>query len=145
MSQFTKNLELNDILASGVSTTNQRSASTHFDQRRQLNASGVVVNTAQSRTYVADGVYGISDYYPLAVNGTGVLQVDIRDHNNCGDVIILDSAGTEVLVASPSKFSSRQTAITQQRISASGTHYAYIQVKGRSGCEYRVGIDLQVR
>ncbi len=145
MSQFTKNLELNNILASGVSTANQRSTSTHFDQRRQLNASGVVVNTARSRTYAADGLYGISDYYQLAVNGTGILQVDIRDHNNCGDVIILNASGVEVMTASPSKLSSRKTTITQQRISASGTHYAYIQVKGRSGCEYRVGIDLQVR
>lgn len=145
MSQFTKNLELDNILASGVSTTSQRPTSTHFDQRRQLNASGVVVTTATSRTYAADGIYGISDYYPLVVNGTGVLQVDIRDHNNCGDVIILDSAGAEVMVASPSKYSSRKTSITQQRIAASGVHYAYIQVKGRSGCEYRVGIDLQVR
>ncbi len=145
MSQFTKNLELNNILASGVSTTSQRPTSTHFDQRRQLNASGVVVNTTASRLYTADGRYGIADYYPLAVNGTGVLQVDIRDHNNCGDVIILNSAGVEVMKASPSKLSSRKTAVTQQRITASGTHYAYIQVKGRSGCEYRVGIDLQVR
>lgn len=145
MSQFTKNLELDNILASGVSTISQRSTSTHFDQRRQLNASGVVVTAAGAKTYVADGVYGIADYYPLVVNGTGILQVDIRDQNNCGDVVILDSAGTEVLVASPSKFSSRKTAVTQQRIAASGVHYAYIQVKGRSGCEYRVGIDLQVR
>lgn len=145
MSQFTKNLELDNILASGVSTISQRPTSTHFDQRRQLNASGVVVTTAEAKTYVADGVYGIADYYPLVVNGTGILQVDIRDHNNCGDVVILDSAGAEVMVASPSKYSSRKTAITQQRIAASGVHYAYIQVKGRSGCEYRVGIDLQVR
>lgn len=145
MSQFTKNLELNSVLASGVSTTSQRSTSTHFDQRRQFSAGGIVVTTAAARSYVADGLYGIADYYPLVVNGTGILQVDIRDQNNCGDVVILDAAGTEVMVASPSKYSARKTAITQQRIAASGVHYAYIQVKGRSGCEYRVGIDLQVR
>lgn len=145
MSQFTKNLELDTVLASGVAQTDWRPTSTHFDQRRIFDASGVVVDTVRARTYIADGIYGISDYYPLTVNGTGILQVDIRNQNNCGDVIILNSAGEEVLVASPSKLSARKSAITQARIAASGTYYSYIQVKGRSGTEYRIGIDLQVR
>lgn len=145
MSQFTKNLELDTVLASGTAQADWRSGSTHFDQRRILDASGVVVNTARAKTYIADGIYGISDYYPLTVNGTGILQVDIRNQNNCGDVIILDSAGSEVLVASPSKFSARKTAVTQARIATSGTYYSYIQVKGRSGTEYRIGIELQDR
>jgi hypothetical protein len=145
MSQFTKNLELDTVLASGTALSNWRSASTSFDQRRILDASGVVVNTVAARTYIADGIYGISDYYPLTVNGTGILQVDIRNQNNCGDVVVLNSTGAEVLVASPSKLSARKTAVTQARIAASGTYYTYVQLKGRSGTEYRIGIDLQVR
>lgn len=145
MSQFTKNLELDTVLASGTALSNWRSGSTHFDQRRIFDASGVVVNTAAARTYIADGIYGISDYYPLTVNGTGILQVDIRNQNNCGDVVVLNSTGAEVLVASPSKLSARKTAVTQARIAASGTYYTYVQLKGRSGTEYRIGIDLQVR
>ena len=145
MSQFTKNLELNSVVNSGLTDPSRRTGSTHFDQRRTLNASGVVVVGANSRTYAADGAYGIADYYPLTVNATGILQVDIRDQNSCGDVIILNSAGTEVMTASPSKFSSRNSSITQQRIASSGAYYAYIQLKGRSGTEYRIGIDVQER
>ena len=105
----------------------------------------MVVVDASSRTYAADGAYGISDYYPLTVNATGILQVDIRDQNSCGTVIILDSTGTEVMTAAPSKFSSRESTVTQQRIASSGSYYAYIQLKGRSGAEYRIGIDVQER
>lgn len=145
MSQFTKNLELNTVVNSGLTDPARRTGSTHFDQRRVLNASGVVVVDASSRTYAADGAYGISDYYPLTVNATGILQVDIRDQNSCGTVIILDSTGTEVMTAAPSKFSSRESTVTQQRIASSGSYYAYIQLKGRSGSEYRIGIDVQQR
>jgi hypothetical protein len=142
MSQFTKDSELDSTLASGLQSSAFRTGSTHFDQRRTLNASGVVVNTAQARTYVADGNYGIADYYPLTFNATGILQVNIRDINSCGDVIILNAAGTEVMTASPSKFSSRDNSVTRTTINASGTHYAYIQLLGRSGSEYKVGISL---
>jgi hypothetical protein len=145
MTQFAKNLELDSTLASGISTTSQRSTSTHFDQRRSLNASGVVVVAAGAREYIADGLYGISDYYPLTVNATGILQVDIRNQRECGDVIILNSAGTEVMTASPSKYSSRSATVTQQRIAASGSYAAYIQLKGRTGSEYRIGIEVQNR
>jgi hypothetical protein len=145
MTQFSKNLELDPTLASGVSSSSQRSISTHFDQRRTLDASGVVITSASAREYIADGLYGISDYYPLTVNATGILQVDIRDQRECGDVIILDSAGSEVMVASPSKYSRRNSTVTQQRIAASGSYAAYIQLKGRTGSEYRIGIDVQVR
>lgn len=130
------------MLSSGVSTTQYRAYSTAFDQRRSLNASGVVVVNTTARTYAADGAYGISDYYPLTVNATGLLQVNIRDQNSCGDVIILDSTGTEVMTASPSKFSSRDNSVTTQRIGSSGTYYTYIQLKGRSGAEYRIDIDV---
>lgn len=145
MTQFAKNLELDSTLASGLSTTSQRSASTHYDQRRSLNASGVVVLAAGSREYIADGLYGISDYYPLTVNATGILQVDIRNQRECGDIVILNSAGTEVMTASPSKYSSRSATVTQQRIAASGSYAAYIQLKGRTGSEYRIGIEVQER
>lgn len=145
MSQFTKNLELNSVVNSGLTDPARRTNSTHFDQRRTLNASGVVVVGTSSRTYAADGAYGISDYYPLTVNATGILQVDIRDQNSCGTVIILDSTGTEVMTAAPSKFSSRNSSITQTRIASSGAYYTYIQLKGRSGTEYRIGIDVQER
>jgi len=145
MTQFSKNLELDPTLASGLSTTSQRSNSTHFDQRRTLNASGVVVVSASALEYTADGLYGISDYYPLTVNATGILQVDIRDQRGCGDVIIVDSAGAEVITARPSKYSSRSATVTQQRIAASGSYAAYIQLKGRTGSEYRVGIEVQER
>lgn len=145
MSQFTKNLELNTVVNSGLTDPSRRTNSTHFDQRRTLNASGVVVVNTTARTYAADGAYGISDYYPLTVNATGILQVDIRDQNSCGTVIILDSAGSEVMTAAPSKFSSRDSSITQIRIASSGDYYAYIQLKGRSGTEYRIGIDVQER
>ena len=130
------------MLSSGVSTTQYRAYSTAFDQRRSLNASGVVVVNTTARTYAADGAYGISDYYSLTVNATGLLQVNIRDQNSCGDVIILDSTGTEVMTASPSKFSSRDNSVTTQRIGSSGTYYTYIQLKGRSGAEYRIDIDV---
>jgi len=145
MTQFSKNLELDPALASGLSTTDQRSISTHFDQRRTLDASGVVITSTNAREYVADGLYGISDYYPLTVNATGILQIDIRDQRECGNVIILDSTGAEVMVASPSKYSSRSATVTQQRIAASGSYSAYIQLKGRTGSEYRIGIDVQER
>jgi len=142
MSQFTKNLELDGVLNSGLTDPSRRVASTHFDQRRTLDASGVVVVAASSREYAADGIYGISDYYNLTVNATGILRVDIRNQNSCGDVIILDSAGTEVLTASPSKFSTRATSVSSTTINSSGTYYSYIQLKGRSGSEYRVGVSV---
>ena len=142
MSQFTKNLELDNLLSSGVSSTSYRAYSTSFDQRRTLDASGVVVVGSSQREYAADGVYGISDYYELTVNATGILRVNIRETNSCGDVIILNSAGTEVLTASPSKFSSRANSVTTTNINSSGVYYTYIQLKGRSGAEYKVGVDV---
>lgn len=142
MSQFTKNLELNSVLNSGLTDTSRRVTSTHFDQRRTLNASGVVVVTSSSREYAADGIYGISDYYQLTLNATGILRVDIRNQNSCGDVVILNSAGTEVLTASPSKYSTRAATVSSTTINTSGTYYTYIQLKGRSGSEYRVGVNV---
>ncbi len=142
MSQFTKNLELDGVLNSGLTDSSRRTTSTHFDQRRTLDASGVVVVASASREYAADGIYGISDYYRLTVNATGILRVNIRNQNSCGDVIVLDSTGTEVLTASPSKFSTRANSVTTTTINSSGTYYTYIQLKGRSGAEYRVGLDV---
>jgi len=142
LSEFTKNLELNGVLNSGLTDDSRRISSTHFDQRRTLDASGVVVVSSANRTYAADGKYGISDYYQLTVNATGILRVDIANQNSCGDVIVLDSAGSEVLVASPSKFSTRATSVSSTTINTSGTFYAYIQVLGRSGSEYRVGVNV---
>lgn len=142
MSQFAKNSELDSTLASGIQNSLGRVYSTSFDQHRTLNTSGVVVDTANTVTYVADGNYGLADYYPLTFNATGILQVSIRDHNGCGDVVILNSAGTEVLTASPSAYSSRNNAVTTTTVNASGAHYAYVKIKGRNGTKYRVGIDL---
>ncbi len=142
MSQFTKNLELDGVLNSGLTDPSRRVSSTHFDQRRTLDASGVVVVSSASREYAADGIYGISDYYSLTVNATGILRVNIRNQNSCGDVIILDSTGSEVLVASPSKFSTRANSVTSTTINSSGSYYSYIQLKGRSGSEYRVGVSV---
>ena len=121
MAQYTKNLELNSVINSGITDPSRRTTSTHFDQRRTLDASGVVVVTSANRTYAADGIYGIADYYQLTVNATGILRVDIRNQNSCGDVVNLDSAGSEVLVASPSKFSTRATAVTSTTINSSGS------------------------
>lgn len=142
MSQFTKNLELDSVINSGLTDPSRRTESTHFDQRRTLDASGVVVVGASSREYAADGAYGISDYYQLTFNATGILRVSIRNQNSCGDIIILDSAGSQVLTASPSKYSSRATTVASTTINTSGDYYSYIQLKGRSGAEYRVGIDV---
>jgi hypothetical protein len=142
MSQFTKNLELDSVVNSGLTDPSRRVYSTNFDQRRTVDASGVVLVSSASREYAADGSYGLADYYQLTVNATGILRVSIRDQNSCGDVIVLDSSGSEVLTASPSKFSSRNTATTSATINSSGTYFTYIQVKGRSGAEYRVGIDV---
>ena len=99
MSQFTKNLELDSVLASGTAQPGWRDSSTHFDQRRVLDASGVAVSITDARTYASDGALGMSDYYRMTVNGTGILQVDIRNHNNCGSVLILDAAGTTVMLS----------------------------------------------
>ena len=142
MSQFAKNSELDSTLASGIQNSLGRVYSTSFDQHRTLNTSGVVVDTANTVTYVADGNYGLADYYPLTFNATGILQVSIRDQIGCGDVIVLDSSGSEVITARPSAFSSRNTSITTTTVNASGAHYAYVQLKGRNGTKYRVGIDL---
>lgn len=142
MSQFTKNLELDSVINSGLTDPSRRTESTHFDQRRTLDASGVVVVAASSREYAADGIYGISDYYQLTVNATGILRVSIRNQNSCGDVIIVNSAGSQVLTASPSKYSARATSVASTTINSSGNYYSYIQLKGRSGAEYRVGIDV---
>jgi hypothetical protein len=142
MSQFTKNLELDSVINSGLTDPSRRTESTHFDQRRTLDASGVVVVAASSREYAADGIYGISDYYQLTVNATGILRVSIRNQNSCGDVIIVNSAGSQVLTASPSKYSTRATSVATTTINSSGNYYSYIQLKGRSGAEYRVGIDV---
>lgn len=142
MSQFTKNLELDGVINSGITDPARRTGSTHFDQRRTLDASGVVVVGSASRQYAADGIYGISDYYRLTVNATGILRVNIRNQNSCGDVVVLDSTGTEVLTASPSKFSARATAVTSTTINTSGSYHTYIQLKGRSGSEYRVGVSV---
>lgn len=142
MSEFTKNLELNTVVNSGLQDDSRRVYSTSFDQRRTLNASGVVVVSAASREYAADGIYGISDYYQLTVNATGILRVNIRDQNSCGKVVILNPSGVEVMTASPSKFSSRNNSVTSTTINTSGTYYTYIQLKGRSGAEYRIGVDV---
>lgn len=142
MSQFTKNLELDSVVNSGLTDDSRRVYSTHFDQRRTLDASGVVVVSSASREYAADGIYGISDYYQLTVNATGILRVNIRDQNSCGSVIVLDPSGDEVLTAAPSKFSSRNNSVTSTTINTSGTYYTYIQLKGRSGAEYRIGVDV---
>lgn len=142
MSQFTKNLELDSTLASGIQNSLGRVSSSHFDQRRTFNASGVVVDTAGALTYVADGMYSIADYYPLTFNATGILQVDIRQQRGCGEVVVLDSSGAQVLLAKPSKLSSRNTATTTTTINASGQHYAYIELKGRNGTEYKIGMQL---
>lgn len=140
MAQYTKNLELDYVINSGIQDPARRTESSHFDQRRTLDSSGVVVVTSENREYAADGMYGISDVYKLTVNATGILRVDIRNHNSCGPVVVLNSAGAEVLTAKPSKFSSRATSTTTTTINTSGTYYTYIQLKGRSGCEYRVGV-----
>jgi hypothetical protein len=142
MSQFTKNLELDSVINSGLTDPSRRTESTHFDQRRTLDASGVVVIAASSREYAADGIYGISDYYQLTLNATGILRVNIRNQNSCGDVVVLNSSGVPVLTAEPSKFSSRATSTTTTTVNTSGTYFTYIQLKGRSGAEYRVGIDV---
>ena len=142
MAQYTKNLELDSVINSGITDPTRRTESTHFDQRRTLDSSGVVVVTSENREYAADGMYGISDVYKLTVNATGILRVDIRNQNSCGPVVVLDSAGTAVLTANPSKFSSRATSTTTTTINTSGTYYTYNHLKGRSGCEYRVGINV---
>ena len=142
VAQYTKNLELDGVINSGITDPTRRTESTHFDQRRTLDASGVVVVTSANREYAADGIYGISDYYQLTFNATGILRVDIRNQNSCGNVVILNAAGQEVLNAAPSKFSSRATATTSTTINTSGTYFTYIQLKGRSGAEYRVGINV---
>jgi len=112
VAQYTKNLELDSVINSGITDPTRRTESTHFDQRRTLDSSGVVVVTSENREYAADGMYGISDVYKLTVNATGILRVDIRNQNSCGPVVVLDSAGTAVLTANPSKFSSRATSTT---------------------------------
>jgi hypothetical protein len=142
MAQFTKDSELDTTLGSGITAADRRSCSTHFDQRRVLDASGVVINTAASKTYTVDGYYRLSDYYPLTFNATGILQVNIREHRNCGNVVILNSAGVEVIEASPSKFSSRDNSVTTKTINASGAHYAYVELYGRNSASYKIGIDL---
>jgi hypothetical protein len=143
MSEFSKNLELDVVLASGTSTGGlQRTTSSHFDQRRQVSGSGVVVDTTNSKKYLAEGYFALSDFYPLTINGTGILQVNIRDQFGVRSVVVLNTSGTEVMSAKPSKLSSRKNFVNQQRISASGTHYMYIELNGRSGCEYRIGVDI---
>lgn len=142
MSQFTKNLELDSVINSGITDPARRVASTHFDQRRTVNASGVVVVASSARQYAADGLYGISDYYNLTINATGILRVNILNQNSCGDVVIIDPTGNEVLTASPSKFSARASSVSSATINTSGAYSTYIQLKGRSGSEYRVGITV---
>ncbi len=142
MAQFTKDSELDTTLGSGITATDRRTCSTHFDQRRVLNASGVVINTATSKTYTSDGFYKLSDYYPLTFNATGILQVNIREQRNCGGVVILNSAGNPVIEASPSKLSSRKNSVTTATVNASGAHYAYVELYGRNSSTYKIGIDL---
>jgi hypothetical protein len=142
VSQFTKNQELDSTLASGIQNNLGRDASTHFDQRRTLDASGIVVNSAGAQTYVADGIYNLADYYPLTFNATGILRVDIRQQRECGDVVILNSSGVAVITAKPNNRSSRASAVTSTTINASGQYYAYIELKGRTGSEYKVGMRL---
>lgn len=142
MSEFTKDKELDTTLSSGVTAADRRSGSTHFDQRRTLDASGVVIDEAGSRLYVADGAFNLSDYYPLTFNATGILAVTVREQRGCGNVTILDAAGTTVIDAAPSKYSSRANSTSTTTINASGQHYCYIEVFGRSGTTYKVGVDL---
>lgn len=143
MSELTRDLELNAVLASGVAFPGQqRSESTNFQQRRTVNASGVVINTASAKYDTADGKYGISDYYQFQATATGVMQVNIRDQNSLRNVIVLDSAGDEVMTAEPSKLSRRNNSVTTQRIGTSGTYYMYIQTGGRNSAEYRIDVDI---
>lgn len=144
MSELTRDLELNSVLASGISDAGQRSGSTNFQQRRVVSpvASGVIVDAATAKYDTADGKYGISDYYRFQATATGVMQVNIRDQNSLRSVIVLDSAGAEVMTAEPSKLSRRNNAVTTQRIGTSGTYYMYIQTGGRNSAEYRIDVDI---
>ena len=144
MSELTRDLELNSVLASGVSDAGQRSGSTNFQQRRVISpvASGVIVDAATAEYDTADGKYGISDYYRFVATATGVMHVNIREQNSLRNVIVLDSTGTEVMTAEPSKYSSRANSVTTQRIASSGLYYMYIQSGGRSSAEYRIDVDV---
>lgn len=144
MSELARDLELNSVLASGVSDAGQRSGSTNFQQRRVISpvASGVIVDAATAKYDTADGKYGISDYYRFVATATGVMHVNIREQNSLRNVIVLDSTGTEVMEAEPSKYSRRDNSVTSQRIASSGLYYMYIQTGGRSSAEYRIDVDV---
>lgn len=142
MSELTRDLELNAILASGVSQDAQRSGSTHFQQRRTSSSSGVVIDATSAAYDVADGLYGISDYYKFQATATGVMYVNIRENHGVQNIIVLNTAGDEVMVAEPSKYSSRDNSVTSQRIATSGNYYMYIQANGRSSSKYRIDVDV---
>jgi hypothetical protein len=142
MSEFAKNSEFNSTLQTGVRSFNQRTCSTSFDQRRVVSSSGVVVNLAGSKTYQSDGSYGLSDYYPLTVTATGLLQVDLQNQRNCGDVIILDAAGSEVMIVSPTQADEWGSTVSQKAINSSGLYSAYIQVRGRSSAKYVIDVSV---
>lgn len=142
MSELTRDLELNSVLASGISDAGQRSGSTNFQQRRTFSASGVVIDATSAKHDTADGLYGISDYYQFQATATGVMHVNIRDQNSLRSVVVLDSTGTEVLTAEPSKYSRRNNSVTTQRIATSGTYEMYVQTGGRNSAEYRIDVDV---
>ena len=102
----------------------------------------MVVDTANSKKYTSDGFFNLSDYYPITVNGTGILQVNIRDQINVKQVVVLDASGEFVSFAKASKLSHRNNSTTQQRITSSGSYYMYIELEGRSSAEYRIGVDV---
>ena len=70
------------------------------------------------------------------------MHVNIREQNSLRSVIVLDSAGIEVMEAEPSKYSRRDNSVTSQRIASSGIYYMYIQTGGRSSAEYRIDVDV---
>jgi len=144
VSEISRDLELNYVLASGITDASQRSNSTNFQQRRSINptASGVIIDMTNAKYDTADGIYGISDYYPFAALATGVMYVNIRENHGTQSVIVLDPSGSGVLTAQPSKFSSRANSVTSARIGTSGMYYMYVQSNGRNSAEYRIDVDV---
>ena len=115
-----------------VIPTSGRLNSVSFDQHRVINGSGcAVTNPNFIRTYSADGLYGLSDYWPLNVLATGVLHVQTSDYAQIGTVSVVNPAGEPILELPPNRYSNRPVNNSATvGITATGTYGMYVALTG---------------
>lgn len=146
--ELVKNLTSNAILASGVTPANQvpqgRAYSVEFDQRRVTGGSGISIvnNGALFKPYSAEGVFDISDIYPVTLLNTGTIRAQIPEQSQCRGLFVIDSTGATIVEIHPSKYGDRSALSATGTVSTSGLAHIYVDSGARSSCKYRAFVQI---